>query len=120
MIKFTEIRSEPEAVVDEYHVYAAGMSREPGDQELAADGIGRLAVCAGTCFAARSTEPETLSVYRRSNVSGALHGCIQIAADLIHSHYKQHMFRSESYRCHAVCITVDVDDNAVICHGIGT
>ena len=94
------------------------MARETRDQELAADGVGGLAVETGTRLRTGRIQAETLGVHRRRHVSRALHRVIDIAADLIHAHDKKHMRRALCNSRHTVAVAVDVDEDAVLRHRI--
>ena len=98
-------------------VYMSGVS---GDQELAADGILRLAVEAFSGFFAGSLDVESLGVDRCSHVSRTLHGIVDIGTYLVQTDDKYYLSRSLGNTGDTVGIAVDVDHNAVTGDGIGT
>ena len=95
------------------------MPGEPGDQELAADGVRALAVHAGTGFGTGRGEPEALRVDRRGHVAGALHGAVHVVAHLVHPHDEDHLFRPLGDGGDPVGVSVDVHHHAVLGDGVG-
>ena len=109
-----------EIVVYEDYFYSSCMSGKAGDQELAADRIRRLAIKAGTLLGARGIQTKALSVDRSSNVTGALHGTVDIIADFIHADDEKNMLRTLSDRGYSVGVAVDVYEDAVVCDRVST
>ena len=109
-----------EIVVYEDYFYPSCMSGKAGDQKLAADRIRRLAIKAGTLLGARGIQAEALSVDRSSDVTGALHGTVDIIADFIHADDEKNMLRTLSDRGYAVGVAIDVYEDAVVCDRIST
>ena len=64
---------------------SSGMLGIARDQELAADGVGGLAVHAGTRLGAGCVETESLRVDRRRHISCSLHRTVYIITDLVHA-----------------------------------
>lgn len=109
---------EPQAVVHQDHVHAAGMVAEARDEEVAADGVLGLAVGARARLAARRVEVKALRVDGRGHVARTLDGAVQVAADLVHPHDEEHVARALRDGAHAVGVAVDVDDHAVVRDGV--
>ena len=96
------------------------MPGKAGDQKLAADCIGRLAIHAGAGLGTRRRKAKALSIGWSCYVSGSLHRAVKIRADLVHAYDKKNVFRSLRYRRNPVGIAIDVDQNSVVSHGVGT
>ena len=109
---------ESKIVIDQNHVNTAFMPGVPRDKELAADRIRGLAVHAGSGLGARRIQAEALRIGRCRDVSGTLHGAVDIVADLIHAHDKQDLLRALRDRGYTVGITIDIDEDAVFGHRI--
>ena len=84
--------SESEVIINQYHADPSLMSRVSRDKDLAAYGIGRFAVHARARLRAGSLQTESLGIYGRSDISGPLHGGINVLADLVHSDDEDHLF----------------------------
>ena len=96
------------------------MPAEPGDQELTADGVRALAVHAFTGLRAGCGQAETLGVGRCGYVTGTFHSAVQIAADLVHADDEEHLLRSLADGGDPVRVSVNIDEDTVVRHGVGT
>ena len=83
--------SESQAVVYEDYLDTSLVTGESGNKDLAADCVGRLAIHAGACFRAGSSQTETLCVNGSSHITGALHGTVNVGADLVHTYNKDYL-----------------------------
>ena len=106
--------SESKGIVHQNHVDPAGVPAEPGDQELAADGVRALAVHAFAGLCAGGGKTETLGIGGRGHIAGALHGAVQVTADLIHAHDEEHLLRPLADGGDTVGVPVDIDEDPVI------
>ena len=95
------------------------MAGEAGDEELAADGIRRFAVHAGTRFGAGGIQTEALGVDGSRHITGTLHGAVPVIADLVHADDHDHLPRTLCYRADPVGIAVNIDHDAVLRYRIG-
>ena len=95
------------------------MAGKPGDQELAADGVHRLAV--GTCavLLAGRLDGEALAVDRCGDAPGTADSCVDVLCDLVHTDDHQDVERSIGDAGDTVRVAVDVHQDPVLGHGIG-
>ena len=112
------VSSETEIVVYKDYADPSLMSRKPGDEDLTADRIGRLAVEARTLLRAGRIKTKTLRVDRSGNISRALHCRIDIVADLVHADDEDNVLGALGDRGNSVGIAVNVYEDAVISHGV--
>ena len=106
-------------VIHQDHMDSSGMSGISCDQELAANGIRRLAVEAFSGCLARCFHLKALGIRRSSYISGTLHRTVKICAYFIDSHNKNNLFRSLSNTGYAVGIPINIHQNAIIRDRIG-
>ena len=111
---------ESQLLIHQNYMDSAYMSGVSGDHELAADGIRRLAVEAFSGLLAGRLDVESLGIAGCCNVSGTLHGIVDIGAYLVQTDDKYYLSRSLGNTGDTVGVAVDVDHNAVTGDGIGT
>ena len=87
----------------------SGMLGIARDQELAADGVGGLAVHAGSCLGAGRIETESLRVDRRRHISCSLHRTVYIITDLVHACDHDDFAGALCKGGNAVRVAVDID-----------
>ena len=95
------------------------MAGEAGDQELAADGVGGLAVHAGAGLGAGGGEAEALGVGGSGHIARPLHGAVHIVADLVNAHDQNDLLRPVGDGGDPVGVAVDVHQHAVLGDGVG-
>ena len=88
-----------------------------GDEELTTDGVRGFAVHAGARLGAGCGQAEALGVYRRRHVPGPLHGSVNVTADLVHAHDKNHLFGPLGNGGNPIGVSVDVHKHPILRHG---
>ena len=81
-----------QAVVYKDYMYPVLVPGKTGNQNLAAYGVGGLAVHAGACFGARSRKSETLCIDRSRNIPCAFHGTVYVGANFVHADDEYDLF----------------------------
>ena len=92
--------------------------RITGNQELAADGVGGFAIRTFARQFAGRFKRKTLCIGGGGDIPGAFHGTVQVGTDLLDSHNKNDLLRTLRNAGDTIGIAVDVDEDAVIGHGI--
>ena len=101
-------------VIHQNHMDSSGMSGISCDQELAANGIRRLAVEAFSGCLARCFHLKTLGIRRSSYISGTLHRTVKICAYFIDSHNENNLLRTLGNAGYTVGISIDIHHNTII------
>ena len=94
--------------------------RITGNQELAADGVGGFAIRTFARHFAGRFKRKTLRIGGGGDIPGAFHGTVQVGTDLLDSYNKNDLLRPLRNAGNTIGIAVDVDEDAVVGHGIDT
>ena len=90
------------------------------EMNMVAYTLRRIAIVAHAVGLARCADVKTCRVYRSCRRAGTGQSRVDGLCYLIKSDDKDDMARAESNGCHTVAVTVDIDNHAVLCDGVGT
>ena len=96
-----------------------GWETVAGEVDVVADALRRVAVVARAVDLAGRVAAQAGGVDGGSDVAGTLQGGLHAGSHLVHPDDVDHVVRAPGDGCHTVAAAIDVDDDAILCDGVG-